>query len=308
MNLLFFGSSSFSVPALVSLHPSISCVVTKKTKPKGRGYLLEDNEVKRTALSLGLPVREIGSFKDEEAASLGELKPDLLVAVSFGLIIPRWFLDLPATGAINVHPSLLPKYRGPAPMQWAIRNGEEGTGITVIRMNERMDAGDILYQEKATLAPEEDAATLSSRLASRVSEILPRVVADVKVKGIGYGTPQDDREASYTPMITKEMGRIDWSLSATEIIRQVRALVLWPGAYAFLDGRMIKVFKVKPSCAISPRKPDPGTILASTPAGIEVSAGVGSLILQEIQMENRKRMAASDFAKGYRQLSAKLFT
>ena len=148
MNLLFFGSSSFSVPALVALRSSISCVVTKKTKPKGRGYLLEDNEVKRAALSLGLPVREIGSFKDEEAASLGELKPDLLVVVSFGLIIPRWFLDLAAMGAINVHPSLLPKYRGPSPMQWAIWNGEEETGITVIRMSERMDAGDILYQEK----------------------------------------------------------------------------------------------------------------------------------------------------------------
>ena len=257
MNLLFFGSSSFSVPALVSLHSSISCVVTKKTRPKGRGYLLEDNEVKRTALSLGLPVREIGSFKDEEATSLGELKPDLLVVVSFGLIIPRWFLDLPTLGAINVHPSLLPKYRGPSPMQWAIRNGEEETGITVIRMNERMDAGDILYQEKTPLAPEEDAAALSSRLALRVSEILPPVVEEVKVKGVGYGTPQDDREASYTPMITKEMGRIDWNMSATEIIRQVRALVLWPTAYTFLDGKTIKVFKVKPSHAISPRSPTP---------------------------------------------------
>jgi methionyl-tRNA formyltransferase len=193
-------------------------------------------------------------------------------------------------------------------MQWAIRNGEAETGITVIRMSERMDAGDILYQEKAPLAPEEDAAALSSRLASRVSEILPPVVEEVKVKGIGYGTPQDDREASYTPMITKEMGRIDWNLSATEIIRQVRALVLWPTAYTFLDGKTIKVFKVKPSHAISPEKPDPGTILASTPAGIEVSAGAGSLVLQEIQMENRKRMAASDFAKGYRHISAKLFT
>jgi len=308
MNLLFFGSSSFSVPALVSLHSSISCVVTKKTRPKGRGYLLKDNEVKRMALSLGLPVREIGSFKDEEATTLGELKPDLLVVVSFGLIIPRWFLDLPTLGAINVHPSLLPKYRGPSPMQWAILHGEEGTGITVIRMNERMDAGDILYQEKVPLTPEEDAAALSSRLALRVSEILPPVVEEVKVKGVGYGTPQDEREASYTPIITKEMGHIDWSLRATEIIRQVRALVLWPTAYTFLDGKAIKVFKVRPSHATSSQKPDPGTILASTPAGIEVSAGVGSLILQEIQMENRKRMAASDFAKGYRHISAKLFT
>jgi len=308
MNLLFFGSSSFSVPALVSLHSSISCVVTKKTKPKGRGYLLEDNEVKRAALSLGLPVREIGSFKDEEAAGLGELKLDLLVVVSFGLIIPRWFLDLPTLGAINVHPSLLPKYRGPSPMQWAIRNGEGKTGITVIRMSERMDAGDILYQENVRLAPEEDAASLSNRLASRVSEILPPIVEEVKVKGVGHGTPQDDREASYTPIITKEMGRIDWSLEATEIIRQVKAFVLWPTAYTFLDGKTIKVFKVEPSHAISAPKSAPGTILASTPAGIEVSAGAGSLILQEIQLENRKRMAASDFARGYRQISAKLFT
>jgi methionyl-tRNA formyltransferase len=308
MNLLFFGSSSFSVPALVALHSSISCVVTKKTRPKGRGYLLEDNEVKRTALSLGLPVREIGSFKDEEAVGVGELKPDLLVVVSFGLIIPRWFLDLPTLGAINVHPSLLPKYRGPSPMQWAIWNGEEGTGITVIRMNERMDAGDILYQEKVPLAADEDAATLSNRLALRVSEILPPVVEETKVKGIGHGTPQDDREASYTPMITKEMGRIDWSLSATEIIRQVRAVVLWPTAYASLDGKTIKVFKAKPSHAIPPQKSEPGTIIASTPEGIEVSAGVDSLVLQEVQMENRKRMAAFDFAKGFRQLSGKLFT
>jgi methionyl-tRNA formyltransferase len=193
-------------------------------------------------------------------------------------------------------------------MQWAILHGEEGTGITVIRMNERMDAGDILYQEKVPLTPEEDAAALSSRLALRVSEILPPVVEEVKVKGVGYGTPQDEREASYTPIITKEMGHIDWSLRATEIIRQVRALVLWPTAYTFLDGKAIKVFKVRPSHATSSQKPDPGTILASTPAGIEVSAGVGSLILQEIQMENRKRMAASDFAKGYRQICAKLFT
>ena len=308
MNLLFFGSSSFSVPSLISLHSSISCVVTKKTRPKGRGYLLEDNEVKRTALSLGLPVREIDSFKDEEAASLGELKPDLLVVVSFGLIIPRWFLDLPTLGAINAHPSLLPKYRGPSPMQWAIWNGEGETGITIIRMNERMDAGDILYQEKALLTPEEDAATLSDRLATRVSEVLPPLVGEAAVKGIGYGTPQDDGEASYTPMITKEMGRIDWDLSATEIIRQVRALVLWPTAHTTLDGKTIKIFKVKPSLAIYYQKPDPGAILAASGEGIEVSAGVGSLILQEVQMENRKRMAASDFAKGYRQLSAKLFT
>jgi methionyl-tRNA formyltransferase len=308
MNLLFFGSSAFSIPALLGLRSHITCVVTKKTKPKGRGYLLEDNEVKRTALSLGLPIREIGSFQDEEAARLGELKPDLIVVVSFGLIIPRWFLDLAAIGAINAHPSLLPKYRGPAPMQWAIWNGDDVTGITVIRLSERMDAGNILYQERAPLAPDEDASTLSSRLGSRVAEVLPPLVEDAAVRGIGQGTPQNDREATYTPIITKEMGRIDWNMSAAEIVRQVRALVLWPTAYAFLDRKTIKVFKAGPPRAASPEKLEPGRVLVVSPEGIEVSAGAGSVVLREIQMENRKRMAAADFAKGFRQLSANVFT
>ncbi len=308
MNLLFFGSSTFSVPALAALKSSITCVATKKTKPKGRGYLLEDSEVKRAAFSLGLPVVELDSFKDGEAAKLGELKPDLLVVVSFGLIIPRWFLGLPALGAINVHPSLLPKYRGPSPMQWAIRNGEEATGLTVIRMSERMDAGDILYQERVALAPEEDAATLSTRLASRAADILPPIVEEARAKGIGQGAAQDDREATFTPLITKEMGRIDWNQSAAGIIGQIRAFVLWPTAYAFLDRKMIKIFKAGPPRAASPEKRDPGSVLAVSPEGIEVSAGVGSVVLRELQMENRKRMAAADFAKGYRQLSASVFT
>ncbi|MGD0229277.1 MAG: methionyl-tRNA formyltransferase [Syntrophorhabdales bacterium] len=308
MTLLFFGSSSFSVPALESLGPAVTCVVTKKTKPKGRGYRIEDNEFRQAALSLGLPLREIGSFRDEEAKRLGELKPDLFVVASFGLIIPRWFLDIPAIGAINVHPSLLPKYRGPSPLQWVIWNGEKETGITIIKMHERMDAGDILYQEKTPLGPEEDAPALSTRLASRVSEILPSIVEDVRINGIGHGTPQQDDEATYTPMITKEMGRIDWQWSAARIVRQVRALALWPTAYTFLDGKMLKVFTVKEPLGAYPQKAGPGTIIAVSSEGIEVAAGDGSILLEEIQMENRKRMAASDFARGYRELSGKQFT
>ena len=157
-DVLFFGSSSFSVPALRSSGPSVTRVVTKKTKPKGRGYLLEDNEVKREALSPGLRVMEIDSFRDEEARRIADLRADLLVVASFGLIIPKWFLDSPAIGAINVHPSLLPRYRGPSPLQWVIWKGEKETGITIIKMSEQMDAGDILFQESTPIEPEEDAA------------------------------------------------------------------------------------------------------------------------------------------------------
>ena len=307
MKLLFFGSSSFSVPALRSLRSSVTEVVTRRTKPKGRGYLLEDNEVKREAASLGLQVTEIDSFRDDAARIISEAEPDLLVVVSFGLIIPKWFLDVPAIGAINVHPSLLPRYRGPSPLQWVIWNGEKETGITVIKMSERMDAGDILFQEPTPVEREEDASTLSDRLSLRASEILPPLVEEVKAHGLSAGLPQQDDLATYTPMITKEMGRIDWNASAFEIVRQVRALVLWPTAYTFLDERMVKVFTVVEGSHDTPPAASPGSVLSTSREGIEVAAGQGSVVVKEIQLENRKRMNASDFSRGYRQITQKQF-
>ncbi len=307
MTVLFFGSSSFSIPALRSICSNLTRVVTRKTKPKGRGYLLEDNEVKREALSLGLQVTEIDSFKDEAARGIAESRPDLLVVASFGLIIPKWFLDMPKIGAINVHPSLLPRYRGPSPLQWVVWNGEKETGITIIRMSERMDAGDILFQESTPIEREEDAATLSDRLSLRVSEILPPIVEDIGARGLTGGVPQADDKATYTPMITKEMGRIDWNASAFEIVRQVRALVLWPTAYTFLEEKMVKVFAVKEGASITPPAATPGSVIAASADGIEVAAGEGSVIMKEIQIENRKRMSASDFSRGYRQITEKQF-
>lgn len=304
MNVIFFGSSSFSVPAMRSIKSSISLVVTRKTKPKGRGYLLEDNEVKQAALSLDLPLVEIDSFNDEAAKKIAERRPDLLVVASFGLIIPRWFLDAPLVGAINVHPSLLPKYRGPSPIQWALWNGETGTGITIIKMSERMDAGDILYQEKVPVDQEDDAGSLSHRLSARASEILPEILEEVGANGIEHGIPQNEEDATYTPMINKEMGRIEWGGGSVEIVRQIRALVMWPTAYTHLDGKMLKVFK---AAADPYQRPgvEPGTIFGTPYEGIQVEAGEGSVILKEVQIENRKRMSARDFARGYRSLVEK---
>jgi len=307
MTVVFFGSSGFSIPALRSMVPSTILVVTRKTKPKGRGHLPGDNEVKAEALALGLPVTEIDSFRDDETQRIADLRADLFVVASFGLIIPKWLLDSPAMGSVNVHPSLLPRYRGPSPIQWALLNGEKATGITIIRMNEKMDGGDVLYQEETMIGPDEDAAALSERLSLRAAEILARIAEAAEGKGIPRGFPQDDEKATYTPMITKEMGKIDWHAGSLEIIRRVRALVQWPTAYTFIDGKMVKVFKVRPGTLDRGPGSSAGQVLAVSAAGIEVAAGRGSVLVEEVQVENRKRMAASDFARGYRQISEKQF-
>ncbi|MBP1733608.1 MAG: methionyl-tRNA formyltransferase [Deltaproteobacteria bacterium] len=305
MRILFFGSSGFSVPALQSIDSFVSCVVTRRAKPKGRGYLMEDGEVKRLAQKLSLPLVEMDSFKDAEAHDLVAMKPDLLVVVSFGLIIPRWFLDVPSLGAINVHPSLLPKYRGPAPIQWVIRNGDIETGITVIKMNERMDAGDILYQESVRVGTGENAETLSARLAQRTAELLPGVMKGIETGGLLSGLAQKDEEATYTPMIVKEMGLVDWATDPVDIVRQVRAFVAWPTAFTFLNGKLFKVFDA--DLGRKTAEADPGTVLEVMADGLLVSALGGSVLLKDVQLENRKRMSASEFARGYRGIVGKKF-
>lgn len=304
MNIVFFGSSGFSVLPLRSIRERVTCVVTKRSKPKGRGYLLDDNEVKKTALDLGLPLIEINSFKDEEAQRIRDFKPDLLVVVSFGLIVPRWALDLPTIGPVNVHPSLLPRYRGPSPMQWAILNGDEETGITLIIMNEKMDEGRIMYQERVFIEKGENIAHLSDRLSSRVAEILPGIVDRIDTQGMMEAAEQRHEDATYTPIITKEMGRIDWSKSAEEIERQVRAFVLWPTAYTFLEGRMMKIFdaEAEETGREGMRR---GVVTGITKEGFFVETPKGFLNIREVQLENKRRMKAYDFAQGYRGLAGK---
>jgi methionyl-tRNA formyltransferase len=308
MTVIFFGSSPFSVLPLRSISESVDCVVTRKIKPKGRGYLLEDNEVKREALELGIPVIEMGSFKEDEARQIGELNPDLLVVASFGLFIPRWFLDIPKLGAINIHPSLLPLYRGPSPIQWAIWNGEKETGITIMKMNERMDAGDILHQAIVPIGIEEDAESLSHRLSLKAAEILPGIIQASEARGLGDAKPQDDAVATFSPLITKELGRIDWQLNSSEITRHVRALVVWPTAYTMLEGKIVKVFKAREGKTYPQNGScQPGQVLGISSLGIDVAAQSGIVVIEEIQLENRRRMRAAEFARGYRQIVGKHF-
>lgn len=304
MKIIFFGSSAFSVPPLKSIREHTTCVVTKRSKPKGRGYIIDDNEVKKAALELGLPLMEINSFKDEEAQRIKDYDPELFVVASFGLIVPRWVLDLPAIGPVNVHPSLLPLYRGPSPMQWAILNGDEETGITLIIMNEKMDEGRIMYQERVSIKKGENVIGLSDRLSARAAEILPEIVRRIGTEGMPEGSDQRHEDATYTPIITKEMGRIDWSKSAIEIERRVRAFVLWPTAYTSLDGRMIKIFDAEAEETIQ-EGTGRGVVTGITKEGFFVATAKGLLNVREVQLENKKRMRAYDFAQGYRGLAGK---
>jgi methionyl-tRNA formyltransferase len=305
MKIVFFGSSLFSLPSLRVLSPDIGLVVTKKPKPRGRGYLVKGNEVKEEAERLDLPVLEIDSFKAIHEPAMREVEPDLFVVVSFGLIIPKSFLEIPKIGSLNVHPSLLPKYRGPSPIQWAILSAERVTGITIIKMNEWLDAGDIVYQEESEIFEKDNQISLSDRLSRRASEILPQIVAEVVKKGKIEGVPQRHDEATYTPLITKEMGRIDWRNDAAYIERQVRAFLLWPNAYTFVEKKMLKIFDadVYKRDVVG----EPGRVVEVTREGIVVCAGKRSLLLKEVQLENKRRMRAAEFSRGFRGLVGKVF-
>lgn len=304
MKIAFFGSSSFSVPPLQSIASQVAAVITKKARPKGRGYLLGDNEVKRTAGDLGLPVVEIESFKSDDAAALTGLDVDLFVVASFGLIIPGPTLARPAIGAINVHPSLLPKYRGPSPIQWALLRGDTATGLTVIRMTERMDAGPIVYQETAPIGAEENAIALSARLSSRAAEILPALIGDIEGRRAIPAVAQAEEEATYCPVLDKGMGLIDWNDDAAAVVRRVRAFVEWPTAYTYLDNKMLKVHEAAVLAAQGPH--EAGRVLALSKEGFIVSAGKDAVLLRDVQLENKKRVSGRDFANGYRHLVGKV--
>lgn len=307
MKVVFFGSSNFSVPPLRSISPLVSCVITRKAKPRGRGYMVEDTEVKKEAMNLHLPVVEIDSFRDEAIREIEACKAELFVVASFGLIVPKGVLDLPSVGPVNIHPSLLPKYRGASPIQWALLNGDDQTGITFIRMNERMDAGNILYQEAQPIGETDNMISLSARLSRRAAEILPGFLEQVVMRGLGQGVEQDHGKATYTPIITREMGRIDWSQSAERILRQVRALVAWPKAYTFLDGLMLKIFDgTVDNWRQGSDTGEPGTIVDVSKEGIHVITGKGVLVINELQLQNKKRMKAYDFSQGYRGLREKV--
>jgi len=299
LDLVFCGTPRFAVPSLEKLVAEgfrILLVVTQPDRPKGRGLELVASPVKESASKLGLPITQPDKIKanEEFRARLTKIKPDAIIVVGYGRIIPQWMLDLPHLGNINLHASLLPKYRGAAPIQWAIANGETTTGNTTMRIDAGLDTGDILLQQELAIASDDTSETLAPRLATEGADLMVQTL-----RGLQAGTiesrRQDNAGASLAPILKKEDGLIDFSRSATEITNRMRGFQPWPGAYTSFRTKKLQILKV----ALSTGDLPPGQLSVR---GDRLFVGCGhgtSLELLELQLEGKKRTNAADFVNGY---------
>ncbi|MFH0812050.1 MAG: methionyl-tRNA formyltransferase [Pseudomonadota bacterium] len=294
------GTSPFACPALISLLESKDTVVgffTQPDRPQGRGRKVTVSPVKALALTHGRPLYQPESINnDSSIETLRKLSPDLIVVVAFGQILSQRILELPRWGSINVHASLLPHYRGAAPVNWVILRGEKTTGITTMLMDKGLDTGDILIQKKVDILPDENAGELFDRLAQLGAEALTETIEQWK-KGELTPRKQDHTAATFAPPLKKENGLIDWKRPAETIGNHVRGMNPWPGAYTYLEGKQLKIFQTQAFREASDQAP--GTVLKATDAGIRVSAGERSLLLTEVQLEGRKRLSAAQFLLGH---------
>jgi methionyl-tRNA formyltransferase len=298
MRLVFLGTPGFAVPTLeriVEAGHQVLTVVTQPDRPRGRGQHPAPPPVKEAALRLGLPVYQPERVRRPEAVEdLRALAAEAMVVVGYGQIIPQAVIDLAPLGIINVHGSLLPKYRGAGPIQWAIINGETRTGVTTMRIDAGLDTGDMLLKAETEIGPEETAVELGQRLAVMGADLLVRTL-DGLARGAITPQPQNPAEATLAPLLKKEDGIIDWNRPATSIHNRVRGLQPWPGASTAFRGQTLHIWRSRPRAG---QGPQPGRLLTLKPP--VVSCGAGALELVEVQMEGRKRMSAADFVNGQR--------
>jgi len=298
LRVIYMGTPAFAIPSLRMLArtTSLVAVVTQPDRPAGRGRKLTPPPAAVEARKLGLPVLQPESLRAAAVqADLAALRPDLLVTVAYGRIIPPAVLALPPRGAINLHPSLLPAYRGASPIQRAIADGAATTGITVMHLSNELDAGDIILQREVPIGPEETAGELESRLAEEGAALLAEAVQMI-AQGRAPRRPQDHTRATYTKKLTKADGEIAWNRSAQEIVNQVRAMNPWPSAYTTWRGGPLKVWRARPGEG----RGAPGEVLAADEQGIVASAGDGAVVLLEVQPEAGRRMSAGEFVRGHR--------
>jgi methionyl-tRNA formyltransferase len=301
MRLVFMGTPDFaatSLDALLKSDDSVVGVITQPDRPKGRGQVLTPSPVKLLAQREQIPLLQPLKMKDPEfLQALAEWKPDLIVVAAFGRILPPAILSLPPLGCINVHGSLLPKYRGAGPIQWAIINGETETGITTMLMDEGMDTGAMLLQKAIPIIADDTAGTLSPRLAEIGGKLLVETIVQLK-NGTLVPRPQDSSHATLAPLLKKEDGVIDWALPATALANRVRGLAPWPGAYTTAaGGERWTIWRtlVLPGPVTKP----PGVVIAITTEAIHVATGEGVLAVMELQPANSRRMAVSQFLSGH---------
>jgi methionyl-tRNA formyltransferase len=302
LNLVFCGTPRFAVPTLERLVEAgfmVRLVVTQPDRPKGRGLEFVSSPVKQCAMQLGLPIVQPEKIKtnNEFRTQLLEISPDAIVVVGYGRILPQWMLDLPPLGNVNLHASLLPKYRGAAPIQWAIAQGESITGNTTMKIDAGLDTGDILLQQEVPITPDDTAETLAPRLADLGADLMV-----MTLQGLEGGTlqahPQDNARATLAPILKKEDGLVEFSRSASDIVNRLRGFQPWPGAYSRFRGKTLQVWRAGPAHRALPQ-----CELHVEGDRLFVGCGEGeALELLELQLEGKRRTSAADFIRGYRPL------
>ena len=302
MRILFMGTPDFAVASLKRLVEDgheICGVITQPDKPKNRGMKLQAPPVKEYAVAHNIPVYQPETVKDGTALDIiRSLEPELIAVAAYGRILPVDILDYPQYGCINVHSSLLPKYRGSAPIHWAILNGEKESGVTIMHMAKAMDAGDIITQAVTPIDPDETVETLHDRLAVLGAKCLVDVVEQIKA-GTATRTPQDESKVTFAPMLSRELSPLDWTKSARQLHDQVRGLIPWPATTTQLpNGETVKVFSTQLTGQTTAAAP--GTILAADKQGIDIACGDGQVLrIRQLQAQGGKRMDAADYLRGH---------
>lgn len=301
MTIVFFGTSGFAVPSLVKLSRfhDIAAAVTKPDRPRGRNLKPAPSVVKIKAQSLGIPVISIDEMTAAEALSTLKKykKAEIFIVIAYGKILPREILSLPRLYSVGLHASLLPKYRGASPVNWAILNGEAKTGVTVFKLSGKMDAGEIVDRKEIDILDSDNAETLSEKLSNLGANLLVKALDSI-AEGKASFIAQDESLATFTPKLKKEDGRIEWDRPAAEVHNKVRAFYGWPGTFSRLNGRVIKIWATEPVELPAQAGLTPGQIAAIDNDGITVACGRGALRIKELQAEGGKRMKASAYVLG----------
>ena len=300
LSYIFFGTPEFCEPVLRSLkeagRPPLA-VVCQPDRPKGRGRKLESPPVKRWAEQCYVEVLQPDKCKDARFLDhIRALKPDLGLVFAFGQLLPKELLDIPAQGFVNIHPSLLPKYRGAAPIQWTLINGDQETGVTILKVTPKLDDGDLLLQEPVQVDPQENAVELGERLALLGADLAVRAL-DLLEQGQAGFTPQDEARVVWAPALTKEDGRIDWTGTTLSLHNRIRGVQPWPGASTRLQNKSLKIHRASPGPAEAPRA-EAGQVVKAEGEELLVRTGDGLLRLLEVQLEGKKRLSVKDFLLG----------
>jgi len=298
--IIFMGTPPFAVPAFRALHASdhdIAMVVTQPDRPKGRGRKVSAPAIKTAAQELGYRVIQPASIKTKDFNdTIAQHRPHFLVVIAYGRILPEDLIALPRYGTINVHASLLPKYRGPAPIQWSVINGEKETGVCTQLMEKELDTGDLLLSAREPINPDDTAGDLHDRLAEKGATVLIDTLKGLAAKTI-QPVSQDHSLATYAPMLTKDDGLINWNQPAESLECFIRGVTPWPGAYTFLEGKRLKIFRSQP---VGTETSDPpGTILKGFPDELRIATARGALMIKEIQSASGKRLPIKDFLRGH---------